>query len=133
MIYTLESVQDLNFRLGIQIKVQVWRLVNKTSYLLPKLSTEPPKIAKFRLKKSNFLVSKINCIFLDYSSSMNWSLVAELLCLLIAMIIKFQKMCSTFGPILSMTWPDLKFKSWMDSDVRTLLELVGVWLLIIVM
>ena len=50
------------------------------------------------------------------------------------MIIKFQKICSTFGPILStfIVVYDLKFKSWMDSDIRTLLELVGVWLLIIV-
>ena len=123
MIYTLESVQDLNFRLGIQIKVQVWRLVNKTSYLLPKLSTEPPKIAKFRLKKSNFLVPKINWIFLNYSSSKKQNFYD----LLIAMIIKFQKICSTFGAILStfIVVHDLKFKSWMDSDIRTLLELVG--------
>ena len=55
----LKSVLDLNFRLVIQCKVQLWPVIKKASklffsYLPPKLSTESPKIAKFCFLKPFF-------------------------------------------------------------------------------
>ena len=40
----VETVKDLNFRLGIQTKVQLLTMIKKKSYLSPKLSTEPTKV-----------------------------------------------------------------------------------------
>ena len=44
-------VQDVNFRLGIQVKVQFWPLIKKESYsfsyVLTKLSTEPTRFGIF--------------------------------------------------------------------------------------